>query len=67
MKQIIQLTEYISGTKTVVTDGVEETVVDFKKVNNDGVITSNELALKKIKSPRNGCFNLSSRHNLFLY
>jgi hypothetical protein len=43
-----QLTEYISGTKTVVTDGVEETVVDFKKVNNDGVITSNELALKRL-------------------
>lgn len=43
-----QLTEYISGTKTIVTDGVEETVVDFKKVNNDGVITSNELALKRL-------------------
>lgn len=43
-----QLTEYISGTKTIVTDGVEETVVNFKKVNNDGVITSNELALKRL-------------------
>lgn len=43
-----QLTEYISGTKKIVTDGVEETVVDFKKVNNDGVITSNELALKRL-------------------
>ena len=43
-----QLTEYISGTKKIVTDGVEETVVDFKKVNNDGVITSNELALKSL-------------------
>lgn len=43
-----QLTEYISGTKKIVTDGVEETVVDFKKVNNDGVITSIELALKRL-------------------
>lgn len=43
-----QLTEYISGTKTIVTDGVEETVIDFKKIKNDGVITSNELALKRL-------------------
>lgn len=45
-----QLTEYISGTKKIVTDGVEETVVDFKKVNNDGVITSNDLALKRLNN-----------------
>ena len=49
-----QLTEYISGTKTIVTDGVEETVVDFKKVNNDGVITSNELALKRLNNHEMG-------------
>lgn len=49
-----QLTEYISGTKKIVTDGVEETVVDFKKVNNDGVITSNELALKRLNNHEMG-------------
>lgn len=49
-----ELTEYISGTKTIVTEGVEETVVDFKKVNNDGVITSNELALKRLNNHEMG-------------
>lgn len=49
-----QLTEYISGTKTIVTDGVEETVVEFKKVNNDGVITANELALKILNHHETG-------------
>lgn len=46
-----QLTEYISGTETIVTDeGVEETVVVYKKVNNDGVITYNNLALKRLNN-----------------
>lgn len=46
-----QLTEYISGTETIVTDeGVEETVVVYKKVNNDGVITFNDLALKRLNN-----------------
>lgn len=49
-----QLTEYISCTKTIVTDGVEETVVEFKKVNNDGVITANELALKRLNHHETG-------------
>jgi hypothetical protein len=30
--------------------GVEESVIDFKKQNNDGVITSNELALKRLNN-----------------
>lgn len=46
-----QLTEYISGTETIVTDeGIEETVVVYKKVNNDGVITFNDLALKRLNN-----------------
>lgn len=45
-----QLTEYISSFKTISNAGVEETVVDLKKQNNDGVITSNELALKRLNN-----------------
>jgi hypothetical protein len=45
-----QLTEYVSSSKTISNGGVEESVVDLKKQNNDGVITSNELALKRLNN-----------------
>jgi hypothetical protein len=45
-----QLTEYISYSKMISNAGVEESVIDFKKQNNDGVITSNELALKRLNN-----------------
>jgi hypothetical protein len=45
-----QLTEYISTHKIEVTNGIENTIVKLKKLNNDGVITSDELALDKLNN-----------------